>query len=82
MGWIVFKPQKTSMFGTQDIFGMFDFGAIKGNELHFVQIKKNSTRGFLKKLEAWREEHPVPGVEWRLWVRLDQRKHPEKWKKY
>jgi len=82
MGWIVFKPQKTSMFGTQDIFNMFDFCAVKDNELHFVQVKTANTRGFLKKLQEWREAHQVPGVEWRLWVRLDARRHPEKWRKY
>jgi len=81
-GWQVYRPQKASRYGTQDIFNMFDFCAVKDNEVHFVQVKTNNTRGFLQKLKAWREEHPVPGVEWRLWVRLDARKHPEKWKKY
>lgn len=81
-GWQVFRPQKTAHYGTQDIFNMFDFVAVKNSEVHFVQIKKNSTRGFLKKLKAWRLAHPIKGVKWLLWVRLDLRKHPEKWKKY
>lgn len=81
-GWTVFRPQKTSFFGTQDIFNMFDFVALKDRQLHFVQVKTNSTRGFLKKLKAWREAHPVLGVQWVLMVRLDARKHKEKWKVY
>lgn len=82
MGFTVFKPVRCSRFADKDIFNMFDFVAVKNSEVHFVQIKTNSTRGFLIKLKAWREEHPVPGVSWLLWVRLDLRKHPEKWKKY
>ncbi len=81
-GWTVFRPQKTSKYGTQDIFNMFDFCAVKDDYLHFVQVKTNSTRGFLKKLKAWREAHPVPGVQWVLMVRLDARRHKEKWKVY
>jgi len=83
-GWLVFKPQKVSKFGTQDIFNMFDFVAISpdGSEIHFVQVKTGSTRGFLKKLKGWRERHVVKKVEWRLMVRLDARKHKTKWKLY
>lgn len=83
LGWTVFRPQKTSMYGTQDIFNMFDFCAVKDDYLHFVQVKTNSTRGFLKKLKAWREAHPIPGVEWHLWVRIDARTHQgKKWRTY
>ncbi|MCD6214466.1 MAG: hypothetical protein J7J46_05780, partial [Candidatus Desulfofervidus sp.] len=76
-GWLVFKPQKVSKYGTQDIFNMFDFLAISpdGSEIDFVQVKTNSTRGFLKKLKEWRERHKVKKVEWLLMVRLDARKH-------
>jgi len=86
-GWTVYKPQKTSKFGTQDIFGMFDLIAISppspnGCEIHFVQVKSNSTRGFLKKLREWRKGHVVKKVEWRLMVRLDARKHKTKWRIY
>jgi len=83
-GWSVFKPQKVSKFGTQDIFNMFDFVAISpdGSEIHFVQVKTGSTRGFLKKLKDWRERHVVKKVEWRLMVRLDARKWKTKWKWY
>jgi len=83
-GWTVFVPQKTSKFGTQDIFGMFDLIAISpdGSEIHFVQVKTGSTRGFLKKLKDWRERHVVKKVEWRLMVRLDARKCKTKWKLY
>ena len=83
-GWTVFKPQKVSKYGAQDIFNMFDFVAISpdGSEIHFVQVKSNSTRGFLKKLKKWRENHNVKKVEWRLMVRLDARKHKRKWKVY
>ena len=77
-------PQKTSHFGTQDIFGLFDLVAISpdGSKLHFVQVKTRSTRGFLKKLKEWREKHKVKKVEWLLIVRLDARKHKRKWKVY
>ena len=83
-GWKVFKPQKTSKYGTQDIFNMFDFVAISpdGSEIDFVQVKTNSTRGFLKKLKEWREKHVVKKVEWLLMVRVDARKHKTKWKRY
>jgi len=83
-GWLVFKPQKVSKYGTQDIFNMFDFLAISpdGSEIDFVQVKTGSTRGFLKKLKDWRERHVVKKVEWRLMVRLDARKHKTKWKWY
>jgi len=83
-GWTVYKPQKTSKFGTQDIFGMFDLIALSpdGSEIHFVQVKSNSTHGFLKKLKDWREKHKVKKVEWRLMVRLDARKHETKWRIY
>jgi len=82
-GWEVFVPPK-SKYGTQDIFGMFDLVAISpdGCEIHFVQVKSNSTRGFLKKLKEWHEKHVVKKVEWRLMVRLDARKHKRKWKVY
>ena len=82
--WKVFKPQKTSKYGTQDIFNMFDFVAISpdGSEIDFVQVKTNSTRGFLKKLKEWREKHKVKKVNWILMVRLDARKHKTKWKRY
>jgi len=80
-GWQVFLPQKTSHFGTQDIFGLFDLIAISpdGSELHFVQVKSNSTRGFLKKLRAWQHEHQVKTVKWLLMVRRDARKFKRKW---
>jgi len=83
-GWKVFKPQKTSKYGTQDIFNMFDFVAISpdGSEIDFVQVKTGSTRGFLKKLKEWREKHKVKRVNWLLMVRLDARKHKTKWRKY
>ena len=82
-GWTVFVPQK-SKYGAQDIFGMFDLAAISpdGSEIHFVQVKSNSTRGFLKKLKKWREKHVVKKVEWRLMVRLDARKFKRRWKVY
>ena len=82
-GWEVFMPPK-SKYSTQDIFGMFDLVAISGDgsEIHFVQVKSNSTRGFLKKLKKWREKHVVKKVEWRLMVRVDARKHKKKWKVY
>ena len=82
MGYRVFKPVRCSRYEDKDIFNMFDLVAVKGSEVHFVQVKTRTTRGFLKKLKAWREEHPVPGVSWLLWVRLDLRKNSEKWKKY
>jgi len=83
-GWLVFKPQKVSKFGTQDIFNMFDFLAISpdGSEIDFVQVKTGSTRGFLKKLKDWRERHKVKKVKWLLMVRMDARKHKTKWKLY
>ena len=83
-GWKVFKPQKTSKYGTQDIFNMFDFVAISpdGSEIDFVQVKTKSTRGFLKKLKEWREKHKVKKVNWILMVRLDARKYKTKWKRY
>ena len=83
-GWKVFKPQKTSKYGTQDIFNMFDFVAISpdGSEIDFVQVKTKSTRGFLKKLKEWREKHKVKKVNWILMVRLDARKYKTKWRKY
>ena len=83
-GWKVFKPQKTSKYGTQDIFNMFDFVAISpdGSEIDFVQVKTGSTRGFLKKLKEWREKHKVKRVNWLLMVRVDARKHKTKWRRY
>ena len=83
-GWKVFKPQKTSKYGTQDIFNMFDFVAISpdGSEIDFVQVKTNSTRGLLKKLKEWRERHKVKRVNWLLMVRVDARKHKTKWRRY
>ena len=83
-GWKVFKPQKTSKYGTQDIFNMFDFVAISpdGSEIDFVQVKTKSTRGFLKKLKEWGEKHKVKKVNWVLMVRLDARKYKTKWRKY
>ena len=83
-GWKVFRPQKVSKYGTQDIFNMFDFVAISpdGSEIDFVQVKTGSTRGFLKKLKEWREKHVVKKVEWRLMVRRDMRKFKRKWDIY
>ena len=83
-GWLVYKPQKVSKYGTQDIFNMFDFVAISpdGSEIDFVQVKTKSTRGFLKKLKEWRERHKVKKVNWLLMVRLDARKYKTKWKRY
>jgi len=83
-GWKVFKPQKTSKYGTQDIFNMFDFVAISpdGSEIDFVQVKTKSTRGFLKKLKEWRGKNKVKKVSWVLMVRLDSRKHKIKRKRY
>jgi Holliday junction resolvase-like predicted endonuclease len=81
-GWSVFRPQKTARFGQQDIWGMWDLCAINGDQLHFVQIKTKTTRGFLKRLEAWRKAHPVQGVTWVLMVRQDARKKKEKWRIY
>ena len=86
-GWLVFKPQKVSKYGTQDIFNMFDFLAISppspdGCEIHFVQVKTGSTRGFLKKLEEWKEKHKVKKVKWLLMVRKDARKYKRKWNVY
>jgi len=77
-------PQKVSMYGTQDIFNMFDFVAISpdGSEIDFVQVKTNSTRGFLKKLKEWKEKHKVKKVKWLLMVRKDARKYKRKWDVY
>jgi len=77
-------PQKVSRYGTQDIFNMFDFVAISpdGSEIDFVQVKTNSTRGFLKKLKEWRETHKVKKVKWLLMVRKDARKYKRKWNVY
>ena len=77
-------PQKVSKYGTQDIFNMFDFVAISpdGSEIDFVQVKTNSTRGFLKKLKEWRETHKVKEVKWLLMVRKDARKYKRKWDVY
>jgi len=82
-GWTVYRPPKTR-YGARDIFGLFDFVAISpsGSEIHFVQVKTNNTRGFLKKLKNWREKHKVKEVKWLLMVRLDARKHKTKWKVY
>ncbi|MCW3128554.1 MAG: hypothetical protein N2V75_00385 [Methanophagales archaeon] len=83
-GWIVYKPPKVSKFGVQDIFNMFDLIAISpnGNEIHFVQVKTNSTRGFLKKLKEWKEKHKVKKVKWLLMVRRDGRKYKRRWDIY
>jgi len=81
-GWIAFKPQKTSRYGTQDIFNMWDIVAIKKNKLRFVQVKTNSTAGFLKKLNLWKYDHEIKDVSWELWVRQDLRNNKEKWRKY
>jgi Holliday junction resolvase-like predicted endonuclease len=80
-GWQVFKPQKVARYGTQDIFNLFDMVAVKDDRLRFVQVKTNSTGGFLHQLKAWAEQHPVPNVTWELWVRLDARKG-ETWRKH
>jgi len=53
-----------------------------GCEIHFVQVKSNSTGGFLKKLKDWREKHKVKEVKWLLMVRMDARKSKSKWKIY
>ena len=81
-GWTVFKPQKTSKFGTQDIFNMFDIVAIKDNKITFVQVKTGSTAGFLKKLKLWKKKHDIENVSWELWVRKDARTGKDKWTKY
>jgi len=83
-GWQVFVPPKVSKFGVQDIFNMFDLIALSpdGSEIHFVQVKSNSTRGFLKKLRTWQREHQVKTVRWRLLVRRDARKYKRKWDIY
>ena len=82
MGYTVFKPVRCSRYADKDIFNMFDFCAVRGSEVHYIQIKTGSTQGFLKKLKAWREDHPVSRVKWLLWVRMDLRKNDAKWKKY
>ena len=76
----VYRPQKVRFYGSQDIFGLFDIIAINAERLIFIQVKTGSTKGFLKKLNAWREAHPVTVVEWQLWVRMDARKHKQKWR--
>jgi len=81
-GYKVFSPQKTSRFGSQDIFGKWDVIAIKGNKLRFIQVKTGDTKGFLKVLKSWAESHPVPNVTWELWVRKDMIKDKRKWVKY
>ena len=81
-GFTVFRPTRCSRYADKDIFNRFDFVAARGNEVHFVQVKTNSTRGFLKVLEAWQKEHPRPVVSWLLMVRQDLRKNKEKWRLY
>lgn len=80
-GFKTFRPQKTSFFGTQDIF-IFDILALNEVGLRFIQVKKNQTHGFLKKLKLWSETYTFPNTTWELWVRLDVKKHKKKWNKY
>jgi len=80
-GFKLFRPQKTSFFGTQDIF-IFDILALNEIGLRFIQVKKNGTQGFLKKLKLWSEEYTFPNTTWELWVRLYVKKYKKKWNKY
>ena len=82
-GYLTFKPQKTSRFGTQDIFNMFDVVAIKKSHVKFVQVKTNSTRGFLKKLKSFVEEHGFfYDVSFELWVRKNKKTDKRTWDVY
>lgn len=81
-GWQVYRPVRCSRYADKDVFNMFDFIALRGDELDFVQVKSNRTRGFLKVLEQWRAEHPIRIVRWLLMVRQDLRKKNEKWRIY
>jgi len=81
-GWSVYRPTRCSRFTDKDIFNMFDFVAVNGDQVHFVQVKTGRTQGFLKVLEQWKKDHPVPGVSWILMVRQNLREHKEKWKFY
>ena len=83
LGYIPFKPQKTSRFGTQDIFNMFDVVAIKKSHVKFVQVKTNSTRGFLKKLKSFVAEHGFfYDVSFELWVRKNKKTDKRTWDVY
>jgi Holliday junction resolvase len=71
-GYDVYKPQKTRMFGAQDMFGLFDIAAIKGDELRFIQVKTNSTQGMKGVIEYYAKAHLIPNVSFELWVKKDR----------
>lgn len=49
-GYETYRPE-TSMYGDNDVFGLFDMLAFNGDELRMVQVKSNRAAG----IESWRE---------------------------
>ena len=81
-GWEVFSPPRTR-FGKQDIFGLWDIIARRGEYIRFIQVKSNDTGSFLKILNKEEKRYTKQtniGVE--LWVRKNERKDKIRWKKY
>ena len=81
-GYIVYKPQKTSRFGSQDIWNKFDLAGIRESDIKFVQVKTNTTAGFLKVLKEWNKKYRFSDVSFELWVRIDYTHKAERWKIY
>jgi len=81
-GYKVYKPQKTSRFGSQDIWNKWDLAGIRQGDIKFVQVKTNGTAGFLKVLKVWNKKYIFKEVSFELWVRLDNKHKAERWKIY
>ena len=59
-GWLVeFKP--ATMFGSQDLYGLFDILAIRGDKTKFIQIKSNASHFYTAKkdIRKWLKETGV-----------------------
>jgi hypothetical protein len=57
----------------KDAFSLFDICAKKNNIERWIQIKTNSTGGFIKKLKEFAKYYPIPGVSYELWVWYDRK---------
>jgi Holliday junction resolvase len=78
-GWVVDKKNK-SLLQSPDFFGMFDFVAVKGEKVSFVQVKSNKSNvsAAKKKITNWIESNGVkvpcyimlkePYKGWVFWV--------------
>lgn len=80
-GWLT-DVKNWSRWGAKDFYNMWDFIAIRGSMVRFIQVKSNRTDMYKakKRMKAWMEDNEIY-VDSELWLK-ENRKDWQVWTFY